>query len=247
MKKTIILLLILSFSLQVLAAEKVIIQEGKGVASTREDAIKKAIFEAVAKAKGINVGSGEYASSILNLPQPILKESRAAKKSALTRFRYMPKAHQTSTAIRALVKTYEVLEEKKPDPNTWEVKLKVWIYDYQPPDKNGRLRIAVMAPTTLSRQLPFGSITLSDREIEQKITHILNTKLTATNKFAVLDRHYIDKVMQRKDWCGTSMLLLKKRQNWEIFWEQIISLLQRSMRQACCERKISGIYRQRNQ
>ena len=197
MKKTIILLLILPFSLQAIAKEKVIVQEGKGIASTREDAIKKAIFEAVAKAKGINVGSGKYQFDFESASADIERKP-GGKEIGFDAVSIYAEGTSTSTAIRALVKSYEVLEEKHPDPNTWEVKLKVWIYDYQPPDKNERLRIAVLAPTTLSREYYFGNITLSDKQIEQKITHILNTKLVETNKFTVLDRHYIDKIMQEK-------------------------------------------------
>jgi len=197
MKKTIILLLAISFFSQVLAAEKVIIQEGKGVASTREDAIKKAIFEAVAKAKGINVDSGKYQFDFESVSADIERKP-SGKEIGFDAVSIYAEGTSTSTAIRALVKTYEVLEEKKPDPNTWEVKLKVWIYDYQPPDKTGRLKIAVMATKTLSSGYSFGNIRISSEEMEQKISHILNTKLTTTNKFAVLDRHYIDKVMQEK-------------------------------------------------
>ncbi len=197
MKKTMILLLILPFSFQALAKEKTIIQEGKGIASTREDAIKKAIFEAVAKAKGINVGSGKYQFDFESVSADIERKP-SGKEVGFDAISIYAEGTTTSTAIRALVKSYEVLEEKRIDPNLWEVKLKVWIYDYQPPDKTDRLRIAVMAPTTLSSEYSFGSIKLSNREIEQKITHILNTKLTATNKFAVLDRHYLDKVMEEK-------------------------------------------------
>ncbi|MGB8226759.1 MAG: CsgG/HfaB family protein [Sedimentisphaerales bacterium] len=197
MKRTIILLLILPFSLQAIAKEKEIIQEGKGVASTREDAIKKAIFEAVAKAKGIDVGSGRYQFAFESASADIERKP-GGKETGFDAVSIYAEGTSTSTAIRALVKTYEVLEEKKTDANTWEVKLKVWIYDYQPPDKNERLRIAVIAPTTLSKEYYFGNIALSNKEIEQKITHILNTKLVETNKFTILDRHYIDKVMQEK-------------------------------------------------
>ena len=197
--------MILLFSLQTLpvlsaverAKEQVIIQEGKGVASTREDAIKKAIFEAVAKAKGINVDSGRYQFDFESVSADIERKP-SGKEIGFDAVSIYAEGTSTSTAIRALVKTYEVLEEKKPDPNTWEVKLKVWIYDYQPPDKTGRLKIAVMATKTLSSGYSFGNIRISSEEMEQKISHILNTKLTTTNKFAVLDRHYIDKVMQEK-------------------------------------------------
>lgn len=206
MKKTIILLTLL-FSLQSFAKEQVIIKEGKGIAQTREDAVKKAIFEAVAKAKGINVDSGKYQFGFESATADITRKP-GGKEIGFDAVSIYAEGTSTSTAIRALVKTYEVLEEKRPDSNTWEVKLKVWIYDYQPLDKTDRLRIAVMPTRTLSNQYSFGSITLSDREIEQKIMHILNTKLTATNKFAVLDRHYIDEIMREKGlvWHGDASL-----------------------------------------
>ena len=205
MKKTIILLLILLFSPQTLpvlsavekAAEKEIIQEGKGIAPTREEAIKKAIFEAVAKAKGINVDSGEYAFSYESASADIDRKD-SKKEIGFDAVSIQARGTTEQTQIGAFVKTFEVLEEKKLADNSYEVKLKVWIYDYQPPDKTGRLRIAVMATRTLSDNYPFGSITLSNSEIEQRITHILNTKLAATNKFAVLDRHYVDEVMAEK-------------------------------------------------
>jgi len=197
MKRTIILL-ILVFSLQTFAKEQVIIQEGKGVASTREDAIKKAIFEAVAKAKGINVGSGKYQFDFESVSADIERKP-SGKEIGFDAVSIYAEGTSTSTAIRALVKTYEVLEEKRPDPNSWEVKLKVWIYDYQPPDKTGRLRIAVMATKTLSSGYSFGNIRISGEEMERKISHILNTKLTATNKFAVLDRDYIEKFKKERN------------------------------------------------
>ena len=184
-------------SLQAFAETKPIIQEGKGIAATREEAIKKAIFEAVAKAKGINVGSGEYAFSYESASADIDKKD-SKKEIGFDAVSIQASGTTQQTQIGAFVKTYEVLEEKKLDDKSYEVKLKVWIYDYQPPDKTGRLRIAVMPPTTLNSTYSFGEIQLSDKEIQQKITHILNTKLTATNKFAVLDRHYIDKVMAEK-------------------------------------------------
>lgn len=206
--KKISLFLVFVFFSQVLAETKPIVQEGKGIASTREDAIKKAIFEAVAKAKGINVGSGKYAFSYESASADIEKTGPAGKEIGFDAVSIRSTGTTTQTETKALVKTYEVLEEKRPDPNTWEVKLKVWIYDYQPPDKNARLRIAVMPVRTSSSRYYFGNISLSDSEIDQKITHILNTKLGATNKFAILDRHYIDEIMREKGlvWHGDTSL-----------------------------------------
>jgi Curli production assembly/transport component CsgG len=206
MKKTITLLLIGLFSLQAFADNKPIVQEGKGIAPTRQEAIKRAIFEAVAKAKGISVGSGEYEYSYDSAAADI-ENKGSGKEIGFDAVSIRTKGSTNEMQIGAFVKTYEVLEEKK-DANSYEVKLKVWIYDYQPPDKNNRVRIAVMAPETSNSQYFFGNITMSGQELQRKIMHILNTKLTATNKFAVLDRSYIDKTMQEKGlvWRGDASL-----------------------------------------
>ncbi|MGD0785266.1 MAG: CsgG/HfaB family protein [Sedimentisphaerales bacterium] len=225
MKKTITLLLIGLLSLQAFAETKPIVQEGKGIAPTRQEAIKRAIFEAVAKAKGISVGSGEYEYSYDSAAADI-ENKGSGKEIGFDAVSIRTKGSTNEMQIGAFVKTYEVLEEKH-DANSYEVKLKVWIFDYQPPDKNNRLKIAVVAPTTLSSVYRFGTITssasgcekteqlvrskevlLSSSEIEKKITHILNTKLAATNKFAILDRDYIDKIMQEKGlvWRGDASL-----------------------------------------
>jgi hypothetical protein len=225
MKKTITLLLIGLLSLQAFAETKPIVQEGKGVAPTRQEAIKRAIFEAVAKAKGISVGSGEYEYSYDSASADIDRKG-SGKEIGFDAVSIRTKGSTNEMQIGAFVKTYDVLEEKH-DANSYEVKIKAWIYDYQPPDKNNRLKIAVVAPTTLSSVYRFGTITssesrcdkieqlvrgkevlLSSSEIEKKISHILNTKLAATNKFAILDRSYIDKIMQEKGlvWRGDASL-----------------------------------------
>lgn len=207
MKKIIILLLVLPFVSQVLA-EKVIIQEGKGIAPKREDAIKKAIFEAVAKAKGINVGSGKYEYSYESASADIEKTNTGGKEIGFDAVSIYAEGTTANTATKALVKTFEVLDEKKLPDGSYEVKLKVWIYDYENPDKTSRLKIAVMPPTTPDSNYTFGDIKISDKELSRKITHILNVKLAAANKFSILDRGHIDKVMEEKGliWLGDASL-----------------------------------------
>ncbi|MDD5134634.1 MAG: CsgG/HfaB family protein, partial [Phycisphaerae bacterium] len=50
-------------------------------------------------------------------------------------------------------------------------------------------------------------------ELSRKITHILNTKLTAANKFSILDRGHIDKIMAEKGlvWLGDASLKEKAK------------------------------------
>ncbi|MEN6385558.1 MAG: CsgG/HfaB family protein [Phycisphaerales bacterium] len=227
MKKLTILLLSIVFSLQVYAETKEIIQEGKGVASTREEAIKKAIFEAVARAKGINVNSKELSFRYESVIADVEKTPSGGKEVGLDVVSIRANHTAPQTEIRALIKTYEILEESKIDPNTWQVKVKAWIYDYQTPEKNNRIRIAVMPPEIDQHEFYFGNIEytapeckelekkthqrgikLKDKKIGHLITQALNSKLNAANKFAILDRQYVDKLLLEKEliWCADGSL-----------------------------------------
>ena len=111
MKKTMTLLLIGLLSLQAFAETKPIVQEGKGVAPTRQEAIKRAIFEAVAKAKGISVGSGEYEYSYDSASADIDRKG-SGKEIGFDAVSIRTKGSTNEMQIGAFVKTYEVLEEK---------------------------------------------------------------------------------------------------------------------------------------
>ena len=94
------------------------------------------------------------------------------------------------TEIGGLVKSYEVLEERKIDENTYEVTLKVWVYDYQSPQTK-RVTLAVMPPQVLKDGYRFGKFVMAPDMMLIKLTQRLSANLADTNKFAVLDREYL--------------------------------------------------------
>jgi TolB-like protein len=93
--------------------------------------------------------------------------------------------------MAGLIKTYDVLNEKKLDDGTYEVTLKVTVYDYKSPDETARLKLAVMPIRTLAASYQFGNITNPSLDTSRLFSQKLAVALTQTNKFAVLDREYI--------------------------------------------------------
>jgi len=83
-----------------------------------------------------------------------------------------------------------VLEEKKIDDTTYEVTLKVWVYDYEDPDQTKRIRLAIM-PIKLSQRYQTGKFIEPGSDISHMLAQKLSVGLSETNKFAVLDREYI--------------------------------------------------------
>lgn len=71
-------------------------------------------------------------------------------------------------------------------------RLQVWVYDYETVDKTKRLTLAVMPIKALAQSYQFGNLNASSVVLSQKLSHKLSVGLTETNKFAVLDREYIE-------------------------------------------------------
>jgi curli biogenesis system outer membrane secretion channel CsgG len=103
------------------------------------------------------------------------------------------------TDIEGWVKTYEVIDEQKIDDRTYEVTIKAWVYDYEDPEQTNRLKLAIMPIQTLYDSYPFGDYVPSGVEMSLKLSQQLSAMLTQTNKFAVLDREYIDEFAQNRN------------------------------------------------
>ncbi len=177
---------------QAFSATKTIVCETKGQDVNREKAIKKALAEAVAQVRGVQISSQDYDFGYRSATADIdYKKNDAGKKVAFDAVSVQTGGSVLRTDIEGLVKTYEVLEEKKIDDNTYEVTLKVWVYDYEPLDQTSRVRLAIMPIKTLNPNYLFGSFIASADELSQKLAQKLSANLTGTNKFAVLDREYI--------------------------------------------------------
>ena len=199
MKKVYVLLMLVALICpEVFAAPKAIVRQTKGQGISREQAIQNALFEAVAQAKGIAVSSGRYnlgfgtaglGFSTQDSQRSVNIDSVSIQTDGSTRL----------TDIAGWVKSYEVIDEQKIDDKTYEVTIKAWVYDYEDPEQANRLRLAVMPIQTLNDSHPFGDYVPSGVEMSMKLSQQLSAMLTQTNKFAVLDREYIDEFAREKN------------------------------------------------
>ena len=203
MKKVLLIAIVLALaSTQVFAdpnTTKTIVLETKGQGVNREEAIKKALQQAVAQAKGVAISSRDADFIYRSATADIDKKDSGGKRVEFDAVSVETGGTAIRTDIAGLVKTYEVLDEKKIDDNTYEVTLKVWVYDYESPDKTARLGLAVMPIRTLTDSYRFGELAVSSFDVSRQFSQKLAAALTQTNKFSVLDREYIMEFAQERN------------------------------------------------
>jgi curli biogenesis system outer membrane secretion channel CsgG len=159
-----------------------------GQGNNRNEAIRNALFIAVSQVRGVQMDSG---ASELGFSSDGV-EIDSGQLSQIQSFFYQPSASTTDTAYTTetvgFVKTYRILEEKKIDDNTYQVKLEVKVYDYAPREGDKRPKIAIMPIKSQTDNCPFSGLKLSPEEIASLLSQRLTIGLTQTRKFAVLDR-----------------------------------------------------------
>jgi hypothetical protein len=188
-----------AFSADPNAATKTKVVETKGQGINREEAIKKALQQAVAQAKGVAISSRDADFIYRSASADIERKDTGGKRVEFDAVSVETGGTALRTDIAGLVKTYEVLNEKKIDDNTYEVTLKVTVYDYESPDKTLRLRLAVMPIRTLAPFYQFGNISNPSLDTSRLFSQKLAAALTQTNKFNVLDREYMQEFAQERN------------------------------------------------
>ncbi len=183
---------------QAFSVTKTIVRETKGRGINRDEAINNALKQAVAQAKGVAISSLDtdfaYRSATADIERKptgkVVEFDAVSVQTGGTTLR---------TDIAGLVKTYEVLDEKKIDDNTYEVTLKVWVYDYEIIDKTTRFRLAVMPIRALAASYRFGDLVTPAWDVSSRFSQKLAVALTQTNKFAVLDREYMQEFARERN------------------------------------------------
>jgi TolB-like protein len=173
------------------------IVEAKGQGVNREEAIKKALQQAVAQARGVAVSSLDTDFAYFSATADI-NRTPTGKAVEFDAVGVQTGGTTLRTGVAGLVKTYEVLNEKKIDDRTYEVTLKVSVYEYESPIKTSRLKLAVMPIRTLAASYQFGDITNPSLDTSRLFSQKLAVALTQTNKFDVLDREYMQEFAQER-------------------------------------------------
>lgn len=175
-----------------------ILQQVQGQGPTRDEAIRNALFQAVAQTKGIKVGSGDYSFGYRSASADI-NRTGTAKQVEFDAVSVQTAGTLQTTDIAGLVKTYEVIDEKKLPDGNYQVTLKVWVYEHEPLGKSARVRLAVMPLRTESPAYTFLDLVMPADKLADKLAQRLTTALTQTNKFAVLDRQHIQEYLHEQN------------------------------------------------
>ena len=180
-------------------AEDTILKQVQGQGPSKDDAIKNGLFQAVAQAKGVKVGSGKYYFGYQGVTADV-DRTPTGKSIGVDAVSVEAAGTLNKTEIAGLVKTYEIIDEKKLDDGTYQVTLKVWVYDHKPVDKTSRLRFAVMPLKAAEAQsYSFINLVVPGDQLADKLAQKITTALTQTNKFAVLDREHIEEYCRERN------------------------------------------------
>jgi curli biogenesis system outer membrane secretion channel CsgG len=199
MKKIYMLLLVAALVCpKAFSAPKTIVRQTKGQGANRAQAIQKALYQAVAQAKGLEVSSGRYEFGFESAGVGIDTQD-TGKTIEFDAVSVQTGGSTQMTDIAGWVKSYEVIDEQKIDDKTYEVTIKAWVYDYEDPEQTNRLKLAIMPIQTLYDSYRFGSYVPSGVEMSRKLSQQLSVGFSGTNKFAVLDREYIAEFAQNRN------------------------------------------------
>ena len=115
MKKELLFLIVLALASPIVFAEtKTIVRETKGQGINRDEAIKKALRQAVAQTKGVAISSLDTDFAYRSASADIERKP-TGKKVEFDALSVETGGTTLRTDIAGLVKTYEVLDEKKID------------------------------------------------------------------------------------------------------------------------------------
>ncbi len=176
----------------------VVIREVTGQGRNRDEAIKNALYRAVEQVRGVKVDSGTYEFAFRGAGAGIAAEEPGQRRIEFDSVEVATRGTAYTTEIGGLVKTYDVLEEKQIDKDTYQVKLKVAVYDYGERGQTRRVKVALMPVKTMNMSYQFLNLTVSGDTLSVLLSQRLSVGLTQTNKFAVLDRESIVDFVREK-------------------------------------------------
>jgi curli biogenesis system outer membrane secretion channel CsgG len=165
-----------------------VMHEVTGQGRNRDEAIKNALYRAIEQARGVKVGSGTYEFSYRGSSAGFGSQQPGQRSIDLDSMDFSTQGTVYTTEIGGLIKSYEVLDEKQVDPDTYQVKLNVAVYDYAARWQSQRVRVALMPVKTMQNTYQFLNSSISAEMLSTLFSQRLAAGLVQTNKFAVLDR-----------------------------------------------------------
>ncbi len=186
MKKTIFIAMLISLIGSVFAASSVE-RTVKGVGKTRQQAVKNALYEAVGQVQGVTVTSG-VATSAAAVGSIDVTREEVDKSIEMESISVRGQSDISLVQAEGLVKSYEVIEEKQADDGTWQVTVKVQVYDYESPVASNKSTLAVWAFEIPVQPCMFGDVRVAPNEVHRQFVQRMTTLLRDSGRFNLLDR-----------------------------------------------------------
>ena len=174
------------------------IREVTGQGRNRDEAIKNALYRAIEQARGVKVDSGTYEFGYRGTSAGFNSKQPGQRSIDIDSMDFSTQGTVYTTEIGGLIKSYDVIEEKQIDPETYQVKLKVAVYDYAARGETARVKVALMPVKTMQNSYRFLNQVIPGNTLSALFSQRLAMGLTQTNKFAVLDRESISDFVGEK-------------------------------------------------
>ena len=173
-------------------------REVTGQGRNRDEAIKNGLYRAVEQARGVKVDSGTYEFGYRGTSAGFNSQQPGRRSIDIDSMDFSTQGTVYTTEIGGLIKSYDIIEEKQIDAETYQVKLKVAVYDYAARGQTARVKVALMPVKTMQRSYRFLNSIVSGEALSVLFSQRLAIGLTQTNKFAVLDRESISDFVGEK-------------------------------------------------
>ncbi|MBN2593611.1 MAG: hypothetical protein JXA81_08910 [Sedimentisphaerales bacterium] len=176
-----------------------VIKEVIGRGRNRDEAVKNGLYRAVEQVRGVKVDSSRYEFGFRSSGVGVGDDGPGRRRIEFDSVNVATNGTVYTTEIGGLIRSYNVLDEKQIDPDTYEVTLQVSVYDYGARGQTGRVKIALMPAKTQQNKYGFLNQTISGDTLSSLFSQRLVAGLTQTNKFAVLDRESIADFVREKE------------------------------------------------
>lgn len=161
----------------------------KGRAPTREKAIQAALLNAVTQIHGAALSTG-----IANVDMEtgaigtVVNPFTGSRRTSVDNVSVQSAGTLTLMETQGLIKSYEVLEEKRLDDQSYEITAKAWVFNYESPEDVKERRLAVTPVEVTAASCVFGDKEVSKIELSRQFTQLLSAALSQNEHFTLLDR-----------------------------------------------------------
>lgn len=189
----------------------------KGQGPTRDKAIQNGLYLAVCQVQGVAVSSRVASVDVATGNMDVVRDPQTgSKKIEMEGVSANLAGTIAVTEAKGLVKSFEVIDEKQPAPDSFEVNLKVKVYDYQSPEDARKLRVAVFPFDSASEVHRFGSVIVPAKRLGEQFGRSIEAMLARNEKFTLLDRDTTEALAKEKKLLAADAPLEEKARAGEV-------------------------------